>query len=58
MNFIVGIDVGGTPTDRHFVGGPGSCILKLPSTLQDRSIGLLSSLAPADCDLRRQQGSK
>lgn len=63
MNCIVGIDFGGTPTDLHFAGGPGRCILKVPSTLQGPSIGLASSLesaslAPADRNARRQQGCK
>lgn len=63
MTCIVGIDVGGTPTDLYFSGGPGRRILKVPSTPQDPSIGLLNSLesaglAPADLNARHQQGSK
>ncbi len=57
MTGIVGIDVGGTFTDLYFSGGPGGGhrILKVPSTPQDPSIGLLTSLesaglAPADLD--------
>jgi N-methylhydantoinase A len=57
MTGIVGIDVGGTFTDLYFSGGPGAGhrILKVPSTPQDPSIGLLNSLesaslAPADLD--------
>ena len=57
MTGIVGIDVGGTFTDLYFSGGPGGGhrILKVPSTPQDPSIGLLNSLesaglAPADLD--------
>ena len=57
MTGIVGIDVGGTFTDLYFSGGPGGGhrILKVPSTPQDPSIGLLNSLesaglAPGDLD--------
>ena len=52
MAGIVGIDVGGTFTDLFFSGGPGRPhqILKVPSTPQDPSIGLLThSRRPALC---------
>lgn len=57
MAGIVGIDVGGTFTDLFFSGGPGRPhqILKVPSTPQDPSVGLLDALkaaglSPADLD--------
>ena len=57
MAGIVGIDVGGTFTDLFFSGGEGRPhqILKVPSTPQDPSVGLLNALKsaglePADLD--------
>ena len=57
MAGIVGIDVGGTFTDLFFSGGNGRPhqILKVPSTPQDPSVGLLNALKsaglePADLD--------
>ena len=57
MTGIVGIDVGGTFTDLFFSGGAGRPhqILKVPSTPQDPSLGLLNALKaaglePADLD--------
>ena len=49
MTGIVGIDVGGTFTDLYFSGGAGRPhqILKVPSTPQDPSIGLLDALQRA-----------
>jgi N-methylhydantoinase A len=50
MTGIVGIDVGGTFTDLYYSGGPGRAhqILKVPSTPQDPSIGLLAALGRAN----------
>lgn len=50
MTGIVGIDVGGTFTDLYFSGGQGRehQILKVPSTPQDPSIGLLAALERAN----------
>ena len=47
MAGTVGIDVGGTFTDLYFSGGDGRVerVLKVPSTPQDPSIGLLDALA-------------
>ena len=57
MAGIVGIDVGGTFTDLFFSGDAGRPhqILKVPSTPQDPSVGLLNALKaaglePADLD--------
>ena len=49
MAGIVGIDVGGTFTDLFFSGDSQRphLILKVPSTPQDPSIGLLNSLKAA-----------
>ena len=49
MSGIVGIDVGGTFTDLFFSGDGNRphLILKVPSTPQDPSIGLLNSLKAA-----------
>ena len=49
MAGIVGIDVGGTFTDLYFSGDAKRphLILKVPSTPQDPSIGLLNSLKAA-----------
>lgn len=49
MSSIVGIDVGGTFTDLYFSGHAGRPhqILKVPSTPQDPSIGLLNALEGA-----------
>lgn len=49
MAGIVGIDVGGTFTDLFFSGGSGRPhqILKVPSTPQDPSVGLLDALKAA-----------
>lgn len=57
MAGIVGIDVGGTFTDLFYSGGAGQPhqILKVPTTPQDPSVGLLNALkaaglGPADLD--------
>ena len=49
MTGIVGIDVGGTFTDLYYSGGEGRphSILKVPSTPQDPSVGLLDALQRA-----------
>ncbi|UUZ62754.1 hydantoinase/oxoprolinase family protein [Polaromonas sp. P1-6] len=49
MAGIVGIDVGGTFTDLFYSGGAGRPrqILKVPSTPQDPSVGLLNALKAA-----------
>ena len=49
MTGIVGIDVGGTFTDLYYAGGgaDGHRILKVPSTPQDPSVGLLDALRTA-----------
>ncbi len=49
MAGIVGIDVGGTFTDLFYSGGDGKPhqILKVPSTPQDPSVGLLNALKAA-----------
>jgi N-methylhydantoinase A len=49
MTGIVGIDVGGTFTDLYYSGAPGRPhkILKVPSTPQDPSVGLLDALQRA-----------
>jgi N-methylhydantoinase A len=50
MSSIVGIDVGGTFTDLYFSGHEGRPhqILKVPSTPQDPSVGLLNALEGAN----------
>lgn len=49
---IVGIDVGGTFTDLYYTaeGGKTHRILKVPSTPDDPSVGLINSLERADID--------
>lgn len=49
MAGTVGIDVGGTYTDLYFLGADGiERVIKVPSTPNDPSIGLLDSLHAAD----------
>jgi len=52
MGSLVGIDVGGTFTDLYFHGGPGddSIVVKVPSTPEDPSLGLLHALETAGID--------
>jgi N-methylhydantoinase A len=49
MSGTVGIDVGGTYTDLYFSGNDGQleCVVKVPSTPKDPSIGLLDALRAA-----------
>ena len=54
MNSIVGIDVGGTFTDLVFSldGSQVTRVVKVPSTPQDPSLGLMDALKAADIDTR------
>ena len=55
MSGLVGIDVGGTFTDLFFSGDGerGQLVLKVPSTPQDPSKGLLAALHAAELDPQR-----
>ena len=49
---IVGIDVGGTFTDLFYSGAKGLSVLKVPSTPDDPSRGLIDAITAAGLDLR------
>ena len=50
MGSIVGIDVGGTFTDLYFSGAGGTSVLKVPSTPDDPSRGLIDAITAAGID--------
>lgn len=50
MGALIGIDVGGTFTDLFLTDGESSSILKVPSTPDDPSRGLLDALTAADVE--------
>ena len=50
MGSIVGIDVGGTFTDLYFSGADGATVLKVPSTPDDPSRGLIDAITAAGID--------
>ena len=49
---IVGIDVGGTFTDLFYSGAKGLSVLKVPSTPDDPSRGLIDAITAAGIDLQ------
>lgn len=56
MTELVGIDVGGTFTDLYYSSGKGTGsdrVLKVPSTPDDPSRGLIDALRAADLDISR-----
>lgn len=56
MTELVGIDVGGTFTDLYYSSGKGSGhdrVLKVPSTPDDPSRGLIDALGAADLEISR-----